>query len=96
MGSVAISGPSTMKVPPAVFHDNPFWGLKGEAFAHFMSIAPETSRSRGESLFLEGETPACVYVLLSGRVKLTVTSREGKTAILRIAGPGKFLGSALA
>ena len=30
-------------------------------------------------------------MVCSGRVKLTVSSRDGKTAILRIAGPGEIL-----
>lgn len=70
----------------------PFCGLKGEALAQFVSIAPEISHSRGESLFLEGEMPRCVFVICSGRIKISVSSREGKTAILRIAGPGEILG----
>jgi CRP/FNR family transcriptional regulator len=70
----------------------PFCGLKGEALAQFVAIAPEISRSRGESLFQEGEAPKYVFVICSGRIKLSITSREGKTAILRIAGPGEILG----
>jgi len=70
----------------------PFCGLKGEALAQFVAIAPEISRSRGELLFQEGEVPKCVFVICSGRVKLSISSREGKTAILRIAGPGEILG----
>jgi CRP/FNR family cyclic AMP-dependent transcriptional regulator len=70
----------------------PFCGLKGDALARFVAIAPEISRSRGESLFREGETPKCVFVICSGRVKLSISSREGKTAILRIAGLGEILG----
>jgi CRP/FNR family cyclic AMP-dependent transcriptional regulator len=70
----------------------PFCGLKGEALAQFVAIAPEISRSRGELLFQEGEVPKCVFVICSGRIKLSISSREGKTAILRIAGPGEILG----
>src|SRR4029077_10552476 len=70
----------------------PFCGLKGEALARFVAIAPEISRSRGEALFLEREAPKFVFVICSGRIKLSVSSREGKTAILRIAGPGEILG----
>lgn len=70
----------------------PFCGLNGEALAQFIAIAPEISRSCGKSLFREGETPKCVFVICSGRIKLSVSSRDGKTAILRIAGPGEILG----
>jgi CRP/FNR family transcriptional regulator len=76
-----------------MFHnDQPFGNLSGAALAQFEAIAPEVSRARGEALFVEGETPRCVYVICSGRVKLSVSSREGRTAILRIAGPGEVLG----
>jgi CRP/FNR family transcriptional regulator, cyclic AMP receptor protein len=70
----------------------PFCSLKGAALAQFVAIAPEISRSRGETLFVEGEASKCVFVICSGRIKLSVSSREGKTAILRIAGPGEILG----
>lgn len=72
--------------------DLPFSDLRGETLAQFAAIAPEISRSRGESLFIEGETPKYVFLICSGRVKLSVSSREGRTAILRIAGPGEILG----
>jgi len=47
---------------------------------------------RGAVLFVEGQAPRGVYVICSGRVKLTTTSRDGKTLILRIAEPGEVLG----
>ena len=74
------------------YNDHPFAKLSGAAMAQFEAIAPEVSRTRGEALFVEGETPRHVYVICSGRVKLSVTSREGRTAILRVAGPGEVLG----
>ena len=93
MGSVAVSGLGAVNSSVGRFGGNlPFCGLKGQALAQFVSIAPEVSRSRGESLFLEGDTPKYVLVICSGRVKLSISSREGKTAILHIAGPGEILG----
>ncbi|HEV8183439.1 MAG TPA: cyclic nucleotide-binding domain-containing protein, partial [Candidatus Angelobacter sp.] len=76
-----------------MFHnDHPFANLSSEAKTHFEAIAPKVTHARGEALFVEGETPRHVFVICSGRVKLSVTSREGRTAILRIAGPGEVLG----
>jgi CRP/FNR family transcriptional regulator, cyclic AMP receptor protein len=46
----------------------------------------------GAVLFVEGQAPRGVYIICSGRVKLSTTSRDGKTLILRIAGPGEVLG----
>lgn len=93
MGCLALRGLCETNNSAGRFGGNlPFGGLKGEALTQFVAIAPEISRSRGESLFLEDEMPKCVFVICSGRIKLSVTSREGKTAILRIAGPGEILG----
>src|SRR5579864_9111743 len=93
MGTMTVNAFSTASRPPIMFHnDHPFANLSGAALAQFEAIAPEVNRVRGESLFTEGETPRCVYVICSGRVKLSVSSREGRTAILRIAGPGEVLG----
>ena len=78
--------------PAAVYPGLPFCNLKGETLSEFLAIAPEVSHSRSETLFVEGETPKYVFLICSGRVKLTVTSREGRTAILRIAGAGEILG----
>lgn len=93
MGTVAVNGYCPSERPPIMFHgDIPFARLTGEAQSQFEAIAPEVIRVRGESLFVEGEAPRCVFVICSGRVKLSVSSREGRTAILRIAGPGEILG----
>jgi CRP/FNR family transcriptional regulator, cyclic AMP receptor protein len=43
-------------------------------------------------LFVEGQAPRGVYLICSGRVKLSTTSRDGKTLILRIARAGEVLG----
>lgn len=93
MGTMAVNGVIAGSRPPIMFHnDHPFAKLSGAARDQFEAIAPEVSRARGEALFVEGEASRHVYVICSGRVKLSVSSREGRTAILRIAGPGEVLG----
>jgi len=47
---------------------------------------------RGAMLFIEGQLPRGVFVLCTGRVKLSTTSREGKTIITKISEPGDVLG----
>jgi CRP/FNR family transcriptional regulator, cyclic AMP receptor protein len=69
-----------------------FSNLKGEALARFNAMGSEMDYGRGYSLFVEGQPSQCVYIILSGRVKLSVTSREGKTMIMRIAEAGDVLG----
>ena len=47
---------------------------------------------KGSVLFVEGHTARGVYVLCSGRAKLSLISAEGKALIVRIARPGDLLG----
>jgi CRP/FNR family transcriptional regulator, cyclic AMP receptor protein len=47
---------------------------------------------QGAVLFLEGQPARGAYIVCSGRVKLSTTSRDGKTLILRIAEAGEVLG----
>jgi CRP/FNR family transcriptional regulator len=51
---------------------------------------------RGNILFREGETSNAIFVVCSGRVKISATSREGRTLILRIADAGDVLGMSAA
>jgi len=46
----------------------------------------------GALLFVEGQAPRGAYILCSGKVKLSTTSRDGRVLILRIAEPGEALG----
>jgi CRP/FNR family transcriptional regulator len=47
---------------------------------------------QGAILFVEGQSARGAYIICSGRVKLSTTSRDGKTLILRIAQAGEVLG----
>jgi CRP/FNR family transcriptional regulator, cyclic AMP receptor protein len=69
-------------------------------FCHFSSEARDplskTSHKSvlpaGAILFVEGQAPRGVFIICSGKVNLSTTSREGKLLILRTAGPGEALG----
>ena len=69
----------------------------------FCSLSPDGVKTIGEAshittypagalLFVEGQAPRGVYVLCSGKAKLSTTSREGKVLILKIAEAGEVLG----
>jgi len=53
----------------------------------FISAYPQAA-----VLFMEKQAPRGIYVLCEGEVKLSVSSSEGKTLILRIAKAGEVLG----
>jgi CRP/FNR family transcriptional regulator, cyclic AMP receptor protein len=69
-----------------------FCDLPQGALNAFEKIKYPSSYPQGAVLFVEGQAPRGMYVLCSGRVKLSTTSRDGKTLILRIAQPGEVLG----
>ncbi|HVR38242.1 MAG TPA: Crp/Fnr family transcriptional regulator [Thermoanaerobaculia bacterium] len=48
---------------------------------------------KGSLLFVEGEESRGVFILCSGKVKLTTTSSEGRTLIVRVAEAGDVLGA---
>ncbi|MGA7315154.1 MAG: Crp/Fnr family transcriptional regulator [Silvibacterium sp.] len=66
--------------------------LTREAEREFESIKLSASHPSGSILFFEGETVRGVFLVCSGKVKLSVSSKGGKTLILRIARPGEILG----
>jgi CRP/FNR family cyclic AMP-dependent transcriptional regulator len=47
---------------------------------------------KGAMLFIEGQQSRGVFVLCTGKVKLSTTSREGKTIITKISDAGDVLG----
>ena len=54
----------------------------------FTSVYP-----KGSILFVDGEEPRGVFILCSGRAKLTTSSSEGRTLIVKIAEAGEVLGA---
>jgi len=73
-------------MPGAFCHLSPDLRLALNA-VKFAAIYPA-----GAVLFSEGDMPRGVFILCSGRAKVTTSSTEGKTLILRIAEPGEILG----
>lgn len=69
-----------------------FCNLSAEALEYFGEIGTRASFPRGAVIFNEGDVADSVVLLCSGQVKLACTSRDGKTMILKIAGPGDVLG----
>jgi CRP/FNR family transcriptional regulator, cyclic AMP receptor protein len=69
-------------------------GEKSRSFLESNSIGMEYRR--GNILFREGEQSSAVFVVCSGRVKVSATSREGRTLILRVADAGDVLGMSAA
>jgi CRP/FNR family transcriptional regulator, cyclic AMP receptor protein len=69
-----------------------FCDLSPQALAEYDALSTHVMLPTGSTLFVEGGTPRNVYVLCGGRVKLTASSRDGKTLLVKVAKPGDVLG----
>lgn len=47
---------------------------------------------KGEVIFLEGDPGTSLYIIESGRVRIVLTSAEGKEVLLTVLGPSDFFG----
>lgn len=72
--------------------ERPFCNMTDEAVAVLDSITFTAAYPKGSILFAEGELPRGVFIICNGRVKLTTTSSDGRTLILRVAEAGEVLG----
>jgi CRP/FNR family cyclic AMP-dependent transcriptional regulator len=69
-----------------------FCNLPDSAIKALASITSSAAYPKGATLFVEGQPARGVFILCNGRVKLSTSSADGKTLILRIAEPGEVLG----
>jgi CRP/FNR family transcriptional regulator, cyclic AMP receptor protein len=69
-----------------------FCDLPQLLMSEFAGLGHSTLYPANAILLSEGEIPRGVYIVCSGRAKLAVTARDGKTIILKIAGDRHVLG----
>jgi CRP/FNR family transcriptional regulator len=69
-----------------------FCGFSPELLKSFSAVTRPSFYPGGALLFVEGQRPRGAFIVCSGRIKLSTTSREGKVLILKVAGPGEVLG----
>src|SRR5579859_5452330 len=69
-----------------------FCNLTVQAGQRLNEIKSTAVYPKGAMLFIEGQQPRGVFVLCTGKVKLSTTSRDGKTIITKISEPGDILG----
>lgn len=75
------------------FHtERVFCNLSKSALQGLDALSSTASYPKGAVLFVQGQNPRGVFVLCHGRVKMTASSAEGKSIILRIAGAGELIG----
>jgi len=72
--------------------DRLFCNLPQAAVQKLAAITSAAAYPKGATLFVEGQLPRGVFILCNGRVKLSTSSADGKTLILRISETGEVLG----
>jgi CRP/FNR family transcriptional regulator, cyclic AMP receptor protein len=75
-----------------VREDRLFCQLSPAALKKLSSIKSTAMYPKGALLFIEGQLPRGVFILCQGKAKLSTSSKDGKTIILKIAEPGEVLG----
>lgn len=76
--------------------DRLFCNLPQAALQRLAEITSVAAYPKGATLFVEGQSPRGVFIVCGGRVKLSTSSADGKTLILRVADTGEVLGLAAA
>src|SRR6266567_638491 len=69
-----------------------FCNLPMDALQKLNEIKSTAVYPKSAVLFIEGQQPRGVFVLCAGKAKLSASSRDGKTVILKISEPGDVLG----
>jgi len=69
-----------------------FCNLPHRVQTGFDAISSPAIHPKGAILFVEGQKPLGVFVICSGRVKLSASSADGKPLVIRRAEPGEAVG----
>jgi CRP/FNR family cyclic AMP-dependent transcriptional regulator len=72
--------------------DRLFCNLPPPAVQRLAAITSAAAYPKGATLFVEGQSPRGVFILCSGKTKLSTSSAVGRSLILRISESGEVLG----
>jgi CRP/FNR family transcriptional regulator, cyclic AMP receptor protein len=77
----------------SVLRKHPIYSdLEPEALDQLCRYAKHTSLKRGATIFCKGDPGDSVFGVISGTVKISVSSAEGRSAILNLIGAGDTFG----
>lgn len=76
----------------AVREEHLFCNLSVHAAQHLNEIKSTAVYPKGAMLFIEGQQPRGVFLLCTGKAKLSTSSREGRTIITKLSEAGDVLG----
>jgi len=69
-----------------------FVGVDDDAVEVLLSLARMVELRRGQVLFAQGDEPADLFVVQTGKIKLGRTSPDGRENLLAVLGPGEMFG----
>src|ERR1700674_5574516 len=77
----------------AVVRKHPiFCDLDPEALDQLCRYAKHSTLKRGATIFSKGDPGNSLFAVISGTVKISISSAEGRSAILNLIGPGEIFG----
>jgi hypothetical protein len=77
----------------SVLRKHPYFAdLEAEAFEQLCRYAKHTTLKRGTPIFAKGDPPTSLFAVISGTVKISISSPDGRNAILNLIGPGEIFG----
>ncbi len=69
-----------------------FQSLSPDEMSEIASITEPRTFLKGEFIYREGDTGGKLYILHTGGVKISRLSSDGKEQVIRVIGPGEFIG----
>src|SRR5882724_186080 len=69
-----------------------FCDLDSEAFDQLCRYAKHATLKRGAAIFSKGDPGNSLVAVISGTVKISISSADGRAAILNLIGPGEIFG----
>ena len=77
----------------AVLRQHPiFCDLDSEALDQLCRYVKPVSLKRGATIYSKGDPGNSLYVVISGTAKMSISSPDGRSAILNLIGPGEIFG----
>ena len=69
-----------------------FADLEAEAFEQLCRYAKHSTLKRGAMIFAKGDPGVSLFAVISGTVKISISSPDGRSAILNLIGAGEIFG----
>ena len=93
MSTLLASTPSSSSIKSSVLRQHPmFRDLEPEALDQLCHYAKHTVPKRGATIFAKDDPGNSLYAVISGAVKISISSPDGRNAILNLIGPGELFG----